>query len=165
MAKNQKHARRGRPAQDKEKMTFTVDRSVFEAFQRLPEGKRSQVANLWLKEALKHKTALHLYEDGAGQLFLHKEGAPKVYQTDPYLNGGANFEEECQAIHEEETGDWSEEWVHEYDEVHDMFDHPGIKLIATWFPDQPYQIHCVPGSAGKDYLKLSDVVVEVLECR
>ena len=80
-------------------MTFTVDRSVFEAFQRFPQGKRSQVANLWLKESLKHKTAIHLYEDGTGQLFLHKEGAPKVYQTGPYLNREADFETECLLIH------------------------------------------------------------------
>ena len=146
--------KRGRPPQGKEKLTITVDGTIYRAMQRLAEGTRSSIANTWLKEGLEKMPVL-LFEDNAGGLYLWKEASDTVYETDPYLVKDSDPKEEFAAVYtQRDVGDWSEEWVHAFDKMGWLFENDTeVEHVATWYPDGSVLIHCLPGIAGQRYLR------------
>lgn len=99
-----------------------------------------------------------LYEDNAGGLFVHKQGSDKVYQDDPCLAPGSDFQEVAFVMGVDMTiTGWSDEWIHPFDKMQAVFDHSETHKIAT-YDSESMEVTVLrkPGLAGKKYLKLTD---------
>lgn len=99
--------------------------------------------------------SIRVYENNAGDIFLHLYGGDHVFQDNPFLTD-ATIQEDAEAITTGDTIGWSEKWVLSYElEGRQIIEHPATRWIATWYPDKTVEQHSIPGHAGKFFLGIA----------
>ena len=106
------------------------------------------------------ESCIRIYEDNAGQIFLHLEGTLTIYQDDPFITGEA-YEKDTEAIFSGDTFNWSPDWVHRFpnqESLEEWIAQPEMRLILSCYPDGSVQYGEQPGKAGERFLGIDGEV-------
>lgn len=105
------------------------------------------------------ESTIDVYEDNAGNIFLHLEGTLVIYQDDPFVTN-QTVDEDTQAIITGDTSNWSSDWVHRFpnkEVLEEMLSQQEMYLIATWHADERIEIwKNLCGSAGEKFLGIEE---------